>query len=144
MNKKSSDLFEAIGQVVHMAPFRGRRSSSSAIRQDLELALVGHFREQNENLNEQNQALKESVQEMHSKLDRLTNGLDRLVSEMHGIRTGKREEAFARIGEIGSSIDLPTVRPDAALIYGLTLLQISDNNSGSGHPRLDYFSERAA
>ena len=63
---------------------------------------------------------------MHAKLDRLTNGIDRLVGEMHGIRTGKRDEAFARVAEFGSAADLPTVKPDAALVYGVTATDIGE------------------
>jgi hypothetical protein len=61
---------------------------------------------------------------MHSKIDRLTNGIDRLVSEMHGIRTGEKDEAFARVGGFGCTADLPSVKPDAALIYSLTATAI--------------------
>ncbi len=63
---------------------------------------------------------------MHSKIDRLTNGIDRLVSEMHGIRTGEKDEAFARVGGFGCAVDLPTVKPDAALVYPLSAADIGE------------------
>lgn len=126
MSKKPSDLFEASGHIVHMAPFRERRPRNADLPKSLELSLVNNFREQNEMLSEQNRTLKYSVRDMHSRLDRLTNGLDRLVGEMHGIRTGKRDEAFARVAETGAAADLPTVRPDATLIYGVTATDIGD------------------
>ena len=46
------------------------------------------------------------------------------VGEMKGVRTGKKEEAFARVGASDASPDLPTVSAEAALIYTQTAGEI--------------------
>ena len=39
---------------------------------------------------------------------------------MHGVRTGKADEAFARVGGEDAAPDLPTVSAEAAVIYTCT------------------------
>jgi hypothetical protein len=110
MSEKSADLFQTVPNVMHLPVRRRSRTARHAIDEGMELRIVAHYREQSEKLVEQNRLLMESQKVMHDKVDRLTKGLDRLVHEMHGIRTGQRDEAFARVGDNGCAIDLPTVR----------------------------------
>jgi hypothetical protein len=106
-------------EIIHLPKHRGRRSLREEVAQDLELSIAQHFREQNTLLQEMNRSLSEKVQ-------RLTTGVERLVDEMHGVRTGKKEEAFARVGPSDCSPDLPTVSAEAALLYTLTAGDIAD------------------
>ncbi|MBS7452572.1 hypothetical protein KHP60_09510 [Microvirga sp. 3-52] len=85
----------------------------------VELTIADHFREQNEILRAHNQDQMEQIK-------RLTTGIERLVGEMHGLRTGKQEEAFARVAASDASADLPTVSAEAALIYVHTAKQIGE------------------
>ena len=98
------------GGVFHLPRRRVERSESEERMLEMELVVSGHFREQNELLRNNNKELKEQLQ-------RLTNGVERLVEEMHGVRTGLKEKAFARICGKDGSPDLPTVRGEAALWY---------------------------
>jgi hypothetical protein len=75
---------------------------------------------------EQNKVLQQSNRELGEKIQRLTNGVERLVSEMHGVRTGRNDEAFARIGAVDATPDLPTVSGEAALFYIFTASQIGE------------------
>lgn len=86
---------------------------------DLELTIAGHFRELNERQANMNNALSDKVQ-------RLTVGIEHLVEEMQGVRTGKKEEAFARVGASDASPDLPTVSAESALIYTLSAADIGE------------------
>lgn len=96
--------------VLHLPRRRVERSNSEERMLEMELAVASHFRDQNEILRSNNRELKEQLQ-------RLTNGVERLVGEMHGVRTGTKERAFARICGKDGSPDLPTVRGEAALWY---------------------------
>ena len=100
-------------EVIHLPKRRSLKSEREGIIQEIELSIAAHFREQNEILQVMNKALSEKVQ-------RLTVGVERLVEEMHGVRTGKKSEAFARVGGADASPDLPTVSAEAALVYTLT------------------------
>ena len=126
MSEKSSDLFEATPNIVHLPAQRKTRMGRRVPDDGMEFRIVAHYRDQSEKLAEQNRLLMESQKIIPDKVDRLTKGLDRLVNEMHGIRTGKREEAFARVGDSGCALDLPTVRPDAALTYSMTATEIGE------------------
>jgi hypothetical protein len=105
--------------VVHLPKRRTPKSIREQITEDLELSIAGHFREQNELLRAMNASLSERVQ-------RLTTGIERLVDEMHGVRTGRKEEAFAKVGPSETPTDLPTVLAEAALIYTLTSSEIGE------------------
>jgi hypothetical protein len=125
VSKQPVDLFpDPAGAIHHLTPHRKPRAQRLTHQQDLTSPILSHFREQHESLLEQNRRLIESHEAMHAKIDRLTNGIDRLVQEMHGIRTGAKDEAFARVAGFGCPADLPTVRPEAALIYTLTAAEI--------------------
>jgi hypothetical protein len=106
-------------QVIHLSKRRTPRSLREPVVHEVELSIAGHFREQNELLRSMNATLSEKVQ-------RLTNGIERLVDEMHGVRTGKKEEAFARVGPSDGPADLPTVCAEAALVYTLTSSEIGE------------------
>jgi hypothetical protein len=98
------------GVIFHLPKRRFRKSLRERVAEEVELSIAEHFREQNQLLRDLNQLLSDKVQ-------RLTTGVEHLVEEMHGVRTGKKEEAFARIGPVGAPPDLPTVSADAAVIY---------------------------
>jgi hypothetical protein len=101
------------GTLFHLPKKRARKSVQERVAEEFELAIASHFREQNKLLREMNQLLSEKVQ-------RLTIGVEHLVDEMHGVRTGKKDEAFARVGPAEASVDLPTVSAESALIYTLS------------------------
>ena len=101
------------GEIVHLAGRRRQKSISEQVAEGVELTISSHFREQNELLRTMNC-------DLGAKVQRLTAGIEQLVNEMHGVRTGKKDEAFARVGPSGASPDLPTVAAEAALIYTLT------------------------
>ena len=113
MSDKPIDRAKRPSELIHLAGQRARRSLRDEVTQEIELTIAAHFREQATLLREINQSLSERVQ-------RLTVGVERLVDEMHGVRTGKKEEAFARVAASDASPDLPTVSAEAALIYTLT------------------------
>lgn len=119
----TDNLFdEETGQtatVLHLPRRRGRKTLREQVSEEVELTIAGHFREQNQLLRDMNQALTEKVQ-------RLTAGVEHLVEEMHGVRTGKKEEAFARVGPAGASADLPTVSAEAAVIYTYSAEEIGN------------------
>ena len=109
------------GQIVHLNARKKRENSSvgDEPKSEVEIALGRHFREQNTLLRDQNNDLA-------SRLNRLSNGIERLVEEMHGVRTGKKEEAFARVGGSDCSPDLPTVCAESALLYTETSTTIGN------------------
>ena len=115
---------EATGRVIHLPkdphPPGERRRDLREVERDI----VSHFREQNEMLlahrEEQRERIREqgeSLRQHGEMVERLTRGVERLVEEMHGVRTGRKEEAFARIGGMDASSDLPTVSSDSAVHY---------------------------
>jgi hypothetical protein len=111
--------------MVHLGGLK-ERSPKMTRERDMELRIAGHFREEAERLAEQNKSLIDSPRDMHAKVDRLTSGLERLVGEMHGIRTGKRMEAFARVGAVDMKVDLQTVRSVPAGIYTVTAKDVGE------------------
>jgi len=115
--KPSVDGLEPADNVHHLPKRRKPLSKQEALFHEFDRSIAGHFREQNQQLQNLNQDLAEKIQ-------RLTNGVERLVAEMHGIRTGDKEEAFARVGPTGAAPDLPTVAGEAALHYIFTAAQI--------------------
>ncbi len=118
MTDKTMDAHQkADAEIIHLPKQHGQRSLREEVALDIELSIAQHFREQNELLRQMNQSLSEKVQ-------RLTTGVERLVDEMHGVRTGKKEEAFARVSPSDASPDLPTVSAEAALLYTLTASDI--------------------
>ena len=104
-------------KIIHLPKRRGRKSERELMVQEIELSMTAHFHEQNEMLRASNQSLADQVK-------RLTLGVERLVEEMHGVRTGKKTEAFARVGGSDAAPDLPTVSAEAALVYTLTSADI--------------------
>lgn len=113
MTDKPTDRAKRPGELIHLVGQRARRSFQDEVAHEVELSIAGHFREQASLLREINESLSDRVQ-------RLTTGVERLVEEMHGVRTGTREEAFARVAASDACPDLPTVSAEAALIYTLT------------------------
>ncbi|MFC3125089.1 hypothetical protein ACFOD4_08460 [Pseudoroseomonas globiformis] len=108
---------EANGKVVHLPRRRARPAVDAAV-QEVELRIVAHFREQNDLLRQMNANLSAQVQ-------RLTSGIERLLGEVSDVRTGRKEEAFAKVGPADASPDLPTVGAvDAALLYTMTSAKI--------------------
>lgn len=107
------------GTIIHLPKRREPKSATTKVAEEIGLVMAGHFREQNELLRDMNKALSDKVQ-------RLTTGVERLVEEMHGVRTGKKAEAFARIGGADADPDLPTVSGEAALFYTLTAKDIGN------------------
>lgn len=115
------------GKVFHLPKARKPPSAKDELLE----TISSHFREQNEILRVHNQEQRDRIREQGDRLkeqgeriQRLTNGVERLVAEMHGVRTGKKEEAFARVGGMGAAPDLPTISAEAALIYTQTSKQI--------------------
>lgn len=118
MTDKPQDSPPRSAKVFHLPSERRPPTIEERVRQ-VESSIASHFREQNELLRLANEA-------MASRLERLTNGIETLVSEMHGVRTGKKEEAFARVAGLDCKPDLPTVSAEAALVYTLTASQIGE------------------
>ncbi|CAN5271844.1 hypothetical protein BH10PSE8_BH10PSE8_01400 [soil metagenome] len=132
MNDKPTRGPTEVGRVIHMMP-PPKRSAAEELFHEQELKIADQFRCQNEllqaNGREQNERLKEQsdqLREQGERINRLTNGVERLVAEMHGVRTGKQTEAFARVGGPNCSPDLPTVSGEAAFYYTFTATKIGD------------------
>lgn len=89
------------------------------VRHDLRDIIEGHFREQAETLRKNNEDLS-------NKMQRVLSGMERLIGEMEGVRTGRKDDAFARIGPCDSSPDLPTIGGEAALYYTFTAKDIGE------------------
>ncbi len=124
MSSKNPDVQDGLPGMLHHLPVsrlahRKRHDQST-------IAIQSHFREVIEGQREQHRLLPDSQKALHEKVDRLTNGIHRLVEEMHGVRTGKRTEAFARVGGADCSTDLPTVKPDPSLVYPHTAGEIGE------------------
>ncbi len=124
MSSKNPDLQDGLPGMLHHLPVS--RSAHRKRHDQSSTAIQGHLREVIDGQREQNRQLLDSHKALHEKVDRLTNGIHRLVEEMHGVRTGTRTEAFARVGGTDCSTDLPTVKPDPALIYPYTASEISE------------------
>ena len=107
------------GKIIHLSKRREPKSTTTKVAEEIGLVMAGHFREQNEILRDMNKSLSDKVQ-------RLTTGVERLVDEMHGVRTGQKAEAFARIGGADADPDLPTISGEAALYYTLTAKDIGE------------------
>lgn len=105
-------------KVVHLPVRRGARAEREEALRTVELSIAAHFREQNELLRELNKSLSEKVQ-------RLTLSVERLVAEMNGVRTGDREDAFARVAAADACADLATVKADVANLYPYTSSKIA-------------------
>jgi hypothetical protein len=112
------------GKIVHLPKRRTAKSAREEAALDIEMALAGHFREQNQLLKDLNAGLLSSNRDMSDKVQRLTVGIERLIAEMNGVRTGAKDEAFARVGSSDAAPDLPTVSAEAALIYTCTSEEI--------------------
>lgn len=117
--------------VLHHLPPRKPLSEMEGLRRGVGETLAAHFREQNQILRAERQEQSARVQEQGERLqrqgemiERLTRGVELLVTELHGLRTGKADEAFARVAGSGASPDLPTVSAEAAVIYTCTAASI--------------------
>lgn len=117
MDKMNRNLPKQLAEIRHI-PERPLSAEETGLR-EAGLSIAAHFREQNALLQENNRSLSDKIQ-------KLTNGVEALVAEMHGVRTGKKDEAFARICGVGTSPDLPTVGAEAALFYIYTAKQIGE------------------
>jgi hypothetical protein len=118
MEKTPKKDGERTADIRHL-PRHSIPSEAELLERKMELSISAHFREQNELLRKNNTELTDRIQ-------RLTNGVESLVLEMNGVRTGKKEEAFARVANVDSSPDLPSVSAEAALIYIFTAKQIGE------------------
>lgn len=110
--------------IIHLPKRRKHRSSHEELKEHVDLSIAKHFREQNIFLLEMNKSILEENRSILGKVQRLTAGIERLLGEMHGMRTGKKSEAFARVGGTDAPPDLPTVSAEAAVIYTLTAKDI--------------------
>ncbi|MRI56547.1 hypothetical protein D8770_21665 [Methylobacterium sp. DB1607] len=120
-----------MGVLHHLQPARAPLTEREELLRDVGLAIADQFREQNEILRaehrEQSGRIREQgerLREQGEMIQRLTKGVERLVDELHGVRTGKAEEAFARVGGADASPDLPTVSAEASLVYTCTAKSI--------------------
>ena len=102
---------------VILMPRRKTPSRNEAIVEELDLRLAGYFREQAESFQKMNA-------DLNAQVKRIMFGLERLLGEVEGVRTGQKEEAFARVTGSDGLPDLPTVSADAALVYTLTSAKI--------------------
>ncbi|WP_437871021.1 hypothetical protein ACSD7O_17470 [Methylorubrum extorquens] len=128
------------GSVTHLPRARKAPTREETFLREMELAIASQFREQNDLLRESNREQAARIREQGERLQdqgerlkeqgemvrRLTRGVELLVGELQGVRTGQREEAFARVGDSGCSPDLPTVSAEAALVYTHTARTIGD------------------
>ncbi|TXM96550.1 hypothetical protein FV242_33455, partial [Methylobacterium sp. WL64] len=128
------------GSIAHLPKARRAPTKGETLLREMELAIACQFREQNELLRENNREQAARIREQGGRLQdqgerlkeqgemvrRLSRGVELLVTELQGVRTGKREEAFARVGDSGCSPDLPTVSAEAALVYTHTARTIGD------------------
>lgn len=121
MSEKREKSQPASAKVIHLPSERRPQTIEERVSQ-VESSIAAHFREQNE-------LLRQTNDEMSARLERLTNGIETLVTEMHGVRTGKKEEAFARVAGLDCKPDLPTVSAEAALVYTLSASQICRSTS---------------
>lgn len=121
MAKTMGDPEEVTSAEIRHLPRREILTESDARSRDqkIETTIANHFREQN-------QILRDNNKELSDQIRRLTTGVESLVREMHGVRTGAKEEAFARVTGVGAAPDLPTVSAEAALIYIYTAKQIGE------------------
>ncbi|MCI9881830.1 MULTISPECIES: hypothetical protein [Methylobacterium] len=110
--------------VLHHLPPRKPLADMEDFRRDVGETIAAQFREQNEILRAERGEHLARVREQDERLqrqgeliERLTRGVELLVTEMHGVRTGKAEEAFARVGGEGAAPDLPTVSAESAVVY---------------------------
>lgn len=131
---------DGAGPVTHLPKARKAATREETFLREVELAIASQFREQNDMLRESNRDQAARIREQGERLQdqgerlkeqgemvrRLTRGVELLVSELQGVRTGKREEAFARVGDSGCAPDLPTVSAEAALVYTHTARTIGD------------------
>lgn len=110
--------------IIHLPKRRSRKSSHEDLKEHIDLSVAKYFREQNLLLLEMNKRISEENRSISDKVQRLTTGIERLLNEMHGMRTGKKSEAFARVGGADAPPDLPTVSAESAVIYTLTAKDI--------------------
>lgn len=115
-NKKNIETHSA--EIRHLSR-RDLLSEAEILKQEMELSIAAHFSEQNQLLRQNNKDLTDQIQ-------RLTNGVENLAQQMDGVRTGKKDEAFARVAGIDARPDLPTVGGEAALYYIYTAKQIGN------------------
>lgn len=115
------------GTIHHLPLGRKILTEREELLREVETTIAAQFRAQNDSLRAERREQAARVREQGERLieqnemiRRLMRGVDRLVEELHGVRTGKAEEAFARVGGAGASPDLPSVSAEAALIYTCT------------------------
>jgi hypothetical protein len=125
------------GNIHHLPGRRKPRSSADEIREIIDLSLTAHFREQNDILREMNGRLTETNGKLIEKVQQLAIGVQRLVNEMDGVRSGDKDEAFARVAATDACADLPTIQADVANIYSLTSTKIGAT-LGFGHHQIGH------
>lgn len=117
------------GKVAHIADFRPKAEADPVeeVLRAVDLRLAKHFQQQNEVIlgrNEiivaQNNRLETLNQQLSDKVSRLLTGMEALLGEVDAVRTGKSDEAFARVARHDEEADLPTIEADAAILYPYT------------------------
>ncbi len=122
-------------KVHHLTGRRKPRNTFEELRESVDLSISNHFREQNEILREMNDRLEKRNAKLVDSIQRIATGVQRLVNEMDGVRSGDKDEAFARVAASDSSSDLPTIQADVANIYCLTSAKIG-SELGFGHVQI--------
>ncbi|MGF7210809.1 hypothetical protein GGE65_005421 [Skermanella aerolata] len=109
-------------KIVHLADHREQPigSTTEEFQRVVELVVAKQFQEQNEIIRTQNAALKGVNDQLIHQVSRLTNGIERLLGEIDAVRTGRQDQAFARIARHDEIADLPTMEAEVALHYPLT------------------------
>ena len=104
-----------------------KKQANDDLAQSLGAVVIAHLNQTNSDLKEQlqevivaNRSLATANSDLSIKVDRLLVGVGRLLDEMNGVRTGDKEEAFARVTGDDEALELPKVQADVALLYPLT------------------------
>ncbi len=122
-------------KVHHLPASRTPRTQAEEIRETVDLVISAHFREQNELLRQMNQNLTDMNKGLSERVQVLTTGVQRLVGEMDGVRSGNKDQAFARVASNDACADLPTVKADVANLYPFTSAKIGVR-LGFGHNQI--------
>ena len=102
-------------KLVHLNSHRSRSSTNGEAEEWRSLAK--HFNERNVELLDKVKEMTERNTDQSAKIDRLVKGVEMLVGEMHAFRTGKKDNAFARIARSDEDPDLLRAEADVALYY---------------------------
>lgn len=109
-------------KVIQLSERRGQldQATHDEIVNSLNQLLAEHYRSQKVLLEAKVGELLSANAALSAKVDRLMAGTSRLLEEMNGVRTGTKDEAFAKvIGDDGGA-DLPKIQADQAIFYPYT------------------------